>query len=109
MTFAEKVQELLRLEGAREQLEKKFEVGIGMLEPEQQGRAHSAKSTIVDRMMERLADTYNEHYPEEVLDAAIAFYGSPIGRKVAQIETEMNQRLSSIVDKAAEEFGDLLA
>ena len=109
MDLSEKVQELLRLECAREQLEDVFDTMLEEHSPEKRDAAQSVKVDLVDAMMSRLADTYNEHLPEDVVDAAIAFYSSPMGAKLTRLQTEMGSRMTVIVRKALEDFDNQIA
>ncbi len=42
---------------------------------------------------------YAEHFSEEEVDALIAFYGSPVGRKVTATHQQMSARKNAVIQK----------
>lgn len=56
-----------------------------------------------EHLTERLAPIWEEHYSEEELDALIAFYSSPIGKKYIRTQKEAMPKVMGVMKKWLEE------
>lgn len=66
------------------------------------------KKTVLNFVKESIAPVWGEHYSEEELDALIAFYSSPIGKKIMatqkEIGNKMVQMMLGMSQKITKEF-----
>ena len=115
----EKVKTLMDLMGTTKDLEKSVEDALGQMKkflPQVEEFTEIwdrfakdiVKKTVVGFMKESIAPVWGEHYSEEELDALIAFYSSPVGKKILETHKEIGNRMVQMMlgmgQKISKEF-----
>lgn len=101
-----KVLLLLKLTGTEEEAAKRFQEAheiFGKMGLSKKGLSQLRKIASPQHLVEKLAPIWEEHYSEEEVDALIAFYSSPIGKKFLRTQKESMPKVMGVMKKWLEE------